>query len=112
MARGQQQGLDGLASAPQPVAPFTGGLAPRHASYVVSLPLKPMPFREIHSAYAYKMSGPPVRVGRHFPSYEGEAVLYAALLAKRVQAGGVEALRQEARPASGQGREDSDPLTW
>jgi hypothetical protein len=83
------------------------------AGYFVSLPLKPMPFREIRSAYAYTMSGPPVRVVRHFPSYEEEAVLYAALLAKRVQAGGVEALRQEAWPApSGQGGEGSDPLTW
>ena len=38
----------------------------------------------------------------HFPSRE-EAVLYAALLAKRVQADGVEALRQEARLGYGEG---------
>jgi hypothetical protein len=49
----------------------------------------------------------------HFPNYDEEAVLYAALLAKRVQAGGVEALQQEAWPAPlGPGGEGSDPLTW
>ncbi len=72
------------------------------ARYCVTFPLKPWPYQEIHSAFAKTMSGPPVKVARHFPSRE-EAVLYAALLAKRVQAGGVEALRQEARLGYGEG---------
>jgi hypothetical protein len=78
------------------------------ARYWVTFPLKPLPYQEIHSAFATTMSGPPVKVVRHFLSRE-EAILHAALLAKRVQAGGVEALRQEARLTYGEG---SDPLTW
>lgn len=82
------------------------------AGYCVSLPLRLLLLKshEIHSANAYTMSGPPVWVARAFPSFE-EAVLHAALVAKRVQAGGVEALRQEALSApAGQGGEGFGPL--
>jgi hypothetical protein len=67
------------------------------AGYCVSLPLKLLLLRshEMYTARAETMSGPPVSVTRDFPTY-GEAVLYAALLAKEVQAGGVEALRRHA----------------
>lgn len=84
------------------------------AGYCVSLPLKLMLLEsyEVHGAYAYTMSGPPVWVARPFPT-SWEALLYAALLVKRVQAGGVEALRQEALSApAGQGGEGFGPLTW
>jgi hypothetical protein len=82
------------------------------AGYGVSLPLKILLLKshEMHRACAYTMSGPPVWIDRAFPSSE-EAVLYAALLAKRVQTGGVEALREHALSApEGQGGEGFGPL--
>lgn len=82
------------------------------AGYCVSLPVKLLLLRshEMYRACAETASGPPVWVARDFSSRE-EAVLYAALLAKQVQAGGVEALRQYARSAPiGQGGEGFGPL--
>jgi len=80
--------------------------------YYLALPRKLLASEETHTAYAYTMSGPLVRVARRFLTWE-EAFLYAATLAKRVRAGGVEALRPDVQPtaAAGAGPEGGSPAS-
>jgi hypothetical protein len=77
--------------------------------YRLSLPRKLLASQETYTAYAYTLSGPLVRVARRFLNWE-EAFLYAASLAKRVRADGVEALRPDALPAA-PGGTDAGPRT-
>jgi hypothetical protein len=81
--------------------------------YYLSLPRKLLASEETHTAYAYPLSGPMVKVERRF-LYWQEAFLYAATLAKRVRADGVDALRRDVQPAAapGAGEESGSPASW
>jgi hypothetical protein len=80
--------------------------------YYLSLPRKLLTSEETYTAYAYAISGPMVKVERRFLNWQ-EAFLYAATLAKRVRADGVEALRRDVQPAAaaGAGEESGSPAS-
>jgi hypothetical protein len=67
------------------------------AWYYLTLPPKLLKSRETFTACAYGPAGSP-HVTRRFLT-EMEARVYTAALAKRIEAGGVEALRREAEPS-------------